>query len=145
MSTQRHGDERDTWDGLAQARREAARRGDRWVGTQHLLLALLARPEGEAQRVLRDAGVTRVQCELALAGLHGPTAPATHTDPRDVDVARRAQVLLDRAARTTAGGGITDEALLAVLLVDDDPGLARTVLNYLGVGRGLARVLTRQP
>jgi ATP-dependent Clp protease ATP-binding subunit ClpA len=146
VSTERHADGgRGTWDGLEQARREAAGRGERRVGTHHLLLGMLERPEGEAQRVLREAGVTRAQCELALAGLRGPGRPATRLDPAEVGLASRTQVLLDRAARSSPGDAVSDEALLAVLLVDDDPGLAGAVLDHLGVGPSLARELTSQP
>ena len=129
------------WSGLPEARREAGARGDHSVGSQHLLLALLGRSEGEAQRVLRRAGVSRAQFEAALRGFQGQAGPPTQVDPDDVDVSERARVLIDRAVHLEPSGEATDEALLAALLDDDDPGVAKAVLNYLGVGREWARGL----
>ena len=121
------------WDGLAQARREAADRGDRRVGTQHLLLALLARPEGDAQRVLRQAGASRARCETVLDALHGSGAPRSRRDADEVGAGDRASAVLDHAART-GEGVVTDEALLAALLADPHLGLAAAVFRYLGIG-----------
>ncbi|NUS87273.1 MAG: peptidase, partial [Streptomyces sp.] len=42
-------------------------RGDKYIGDEHLLLALTARP-GVAAHVLADHGVTYVQVERFLAG-----------------------------------------------------------------------------
>jgi hypothetical protein len=132
-----------TWDGLAEAKQEAAQRGEHRVGTHHLLLALVVRPEGEAQRALRQAGATRAECDTVLAALHGPGGPPTPCDPAGVVVGDRALVLLNDAGRMGGEGFVTDEALLATMILDRNPGLAGTALWWLGVGPSLGRALTK--
>jgi ATP-dependent Clp protease ATP-binding subunit ClpC len=62
---------------IERAGREATSRGHNHVGTEHLLLALLADPEGVAGRVLRQLGVAelaakRVEEVMALPGYSQP-------------------------------------------------------------------------
>jgi ATP-dependent Clp protease ATP-binding subunit ClpA len=48
---------------LKRAGSEAARRGHDYLGTEHLLLAIIADPDGIAGRVLRDLGVDELAAE----------------------------------------------------------------------------------
>jgi ATP-dependent Clp protease ATP-binding subunit ClpA len=130
-----------TWDGLSRARQEAADRGDRRVGTQHLLLALLDRPEGDAQRLLLRVGATRAECETVLAALRGAGRLPARREPREVGDGDRALRVLERAALTTHDGVIRDETLLAALVAEGDHGLAGAVFTHLGVRSRLVHEL----
>jgi len=55
---------------LSNAEQAAARLGDAYVSTEHLLLGLVA-SKGEAARVLRDAGATPERVEAALNAVRG--------------------------------------------------------------------------
>ncbi|MER7973578.1 MULTISPECIES: Clp protease N-terminal domain-containing protein [unclassified Streptomyces] len=55
----------DAKDVLARALRAAGARGDRHIGDEHLLLALVTRPGGEAE-ILHDHGVTHETVTQAL-------------------------------------------------------------------------------
>ena len=64
-------------------------------------------------------------------------------DPARVKVGDRALVLLSDAARLSREGVVTDEALLATMILDRKPGLAGNVLWWLGVGPSWGRALTQ--
>ena len=144
-----HGRSRpDSWSGLPLAREAAAAHGSSSVGTQHLLLALLARPQGTAQRVLRSAGITREGVEEAVASLRG-AGPWPAAFPADrVTMSDRVEVLLGRAAEvrseTPGDGQVRDEDVLVALLDSRDRATAQIVLGYLGVNRRLTKRLLRQ-
>ena len=54
---------------LEQSLREAVERGDRHLGLEHLLLALLARPEGGATRTLEELEVSPARLRRELEPL----------------------------------------------------------------------------
>src|SRR5262245_51415519 len=56
------------------AHEEALRRGDDYIGTEHLLLGLLREEEGIAARVLREGGVDLDQARAAVDQLVGQCA-----------------------------------------------------------------------
>ncbi|MEJ8279187.1 Clp protease N-terminal domain-containing protein [Pseudonocardia spirodelae] len=58
---------------LELALREAVRRGDRFIGTEHVLLGLV-RPDTAASRVLDEAGMTLYRTRRALDELRGRRA-----------------------------------------------------------------------
>jgi ATP-dependent Clp protease ATP-binding subunit ClpA len=86
------------------ARTEAERAGSPTIGTQHLLLGLIAEP-GAAGTVLAAAGVTR---DLVLAGIERLGAlPETGLGPGDAEALRSIGIDLDKVLGTlrgTAGG-----------------------------------------
>jgi ATP-dependent Clp protease ATP-binding subunit ClpA len=131
-----------TWDGLPRARQEAAEWGDRRVGTQHLLLALLARREGHAQHVLIQAGATRTECEIVLGAIHGSGTTRARRETVEVGDGDQARRVLERAALASHEDVIPDEVLLAALIAERDHGLAGAVFRYLGIERTLMRGLT---
>lgn len=62
---------------LKVARAEALRQGHEYVGTEHLLLALLQERTGLAPAVLKERGIAVEQVRLTIAQLLGPPpAPA---------------------------------------------------------------------
>jgi ATP-dependent Clp protease ATP-binding subunit ClpC len=78
------------------ARTEAGRLGHEHVGTEHLLLGLLARRDETAATVLREAGATAVAARHKVAEVTGTTgAPSAEERP----FTPRAQRALERAAR----------------------------------------------
>jgi ATP-dependent Clp protease ATP-binding subunit ClpA len=60
---------------LAAGAAEARRRGDNYVGTDHVLLVLIRNPDGGATAVLRQLGVDADAVEEALAGCLGTSKP----------------------------------------------------------------------
>jgi ATP-dependent Clp protease ATP-binding subunit ClpA len=125
------------WPGLARARAAAAANGDRYVGTQHLLLALLMRPDGPARHALADAGVDLAEAQTVLAALRGPGPPPVPTNAAEVQLGQRAVAILDAAsqARVELPGNnqVCDVDVLDALLASADPATAHIILRYLSV------------
>ena len=96
---------------LAAARQTAAAEGHAFVGTEHLLAALLAAPDGLAAMLLSRAGqdLPTFRAEL-LRGMRKSGGPAA--DPETIPTSRQAARVLERA-REGAGD---ESALLAALL-----------------------------
>jgi ATP-dependent Clp protease ATP-binding subunit ClpB len=54
---------------FSEAQREADRRKDEYISTEHLLLALVEAKQGDAGRILRAAGVSREALEKVIEGM----------------------------------------------------------------------------
>jgi hypothetical protein len=116
------------------ARGNAAAAGAHTVGTQHVLLALLA-TRGEAAAVLDRAGVDRGRVLAALQGITGVGARATPVDVERVAMSPRVGALIRRASQG-APGEIADLAVLGELLEEGgEPSLVQLVLTSLGARR----------
>ncbi|MGV1008076.1 MAG: Clp protease N-terminal domain-containing protein [Dermatophilaceae bacterium] len=88
------------------AREEADRRGDGWIGTEHVVLAL-AEDDAVSEAVLLDAGVTAEVLRAAMV----PGAPGARGD-LDADALRTIGIDLQdvrRAVERTFGEGALDE------------------------------------
>ena len=124
---------------------EAVALGHTWLGTEHLLLALLVDEGGEAARALRAAGVDAQGVRDEVVRVIGSPPPAgvggsTDGTPR---MTPRTQVVLElagRKARKRGGGQVRGEHVLLALLAEGE-GLATQVLFDLGVD---LRALRRQ-
>ena len=57
---------------IERAGREATSRGHDYLGTEHLLLALLADPDGVATGVLRELGVAEIAAERLQEIMESP-------------------------------------------------------------------------
>jgi prophage maintenance system killer protein len=121
------------------AQNEARGLGHRSVGTEHLLLGLLAEGEGVAALALESLGISleeaREQVE-EIAGL-GPGAPAGH-----IPFTPRAKQLLEGSLREALQLGHTyigTEHLLLSLLAEGDRTLAQLL-----AGRGASYALVRE-
>jgi hypothetical protein len=145
------------WSGIGPAARHAAGMGRSSIGTEHLLLALCDAPADDPARgLLADAGVDGARVTSALRAIHGlghgplPTrAGDLLPAPRTIAVLRRAGDLaaIDRAEGDGVGpAGHPAENLhvLAALLDSPDPGLARLVLDHLGVTDRLRRTVVER-
>jgi ATP-dependent Clp protease ATP-binding subunit ClpC len=117
---------------IAAAEQEVRLLGHSDVGTEHLLLGLLADEFGDVATLLRRAGVTasaarHMVAEVVVAG--------PGVDPAaSIGLTARAQRAIDRAgrfSRRALADGITDEHLLLGVL--DVEGLACQVLRRLDV------------
>jgi ATP-dependent Clp protease ATP-binding subunit ClpC len=131
---------------VAAANVEARGLGHDHVGTEHLLLGLLADRDGASSAVLREAGATLAAArhkvaevgaplELGAAGGGGGARSGGDGEaPGDLELTARAQRALDRAGRFArhdrAARVGTDHVLLGVLDVE---GLGCQVLRGLGV------------
>lgn len=113
------------------AQEEAARLGENFVGTEHLLLGLLREPDSVAGRVLRDMGieaeVVRHDVERQVTRGHGNLGQDMQLTPRS----RRIIDLAFDEARLLGNEYIGTEHLLLGLIREGD-GLAARVLQKRG-------------
>lgn len=120
------------------AQEEAQRFGDGYVSTEHLLLGLLREPDSMASRALIALGTNlpTVQREMEKLLPVGETRPS-----QDMTLTPRAKRVIDLAydeARNLNNNYIGTEHIL-LGLVREEEGLARQVLNKLGVELDRAR------
>lgn len=133
---------------LSLAGEEAHRLGHDFIGTEHLLLGLIAQAGTVASKVLSEAGadIAMARSEVALAvgrpAAQGPSARATSL-PYTAR-ARRALELALRESLRMSSAAIDSEHLLLGLLADGG-GVAGLVLSKLGAEpAGLRSVLVDQ-
>ncbi|KIF69454.1 Clp protease ClpX [Streptomyces sp. AcH 505] len=134
----------------------ARQRGDRRIGTEHLLLGLLDAPESPAVRALdidletaRGALDALDQDALAMLGIDvkGVARPPVPLSRKRTPFTSGARAVLPRAlaeVRKTGGRRITREHLLLSLLKCERPDPAAELLDRLGVDRDAVRERVRQ-
>lgn len=123
------------------ANAEAKRRGDRRVGTDHLLLALLADPDSVTAQALgtdldtaRDALDRLDRDALAYLGLHPTFSPSTLPGrPAERLRLTPAGRAVFTGLGTRARGGLP--RVLLALLAQEPPDPAAELLNALGADR----------
>ena len=122
---------------IARAQEEARSMGHPLVGTEHLLLGLVADPDGAAGRAFRKLGVTVEGArELVLAEV-----PPGQGTPGELPFSPRARGTLDGAPRQAMGlkdDFVGTEHVLLALLIERDSRTAN-VLTLLGAPPGLLR------
>jgi ATP-dependent Clp protease ATP-binding subunit ClpA len=130
---------------------EAARRGDRRVGTEHLLLGLLAAPVGQVADVVgvdveqARAGLAVMDAQaLRAVGVDAPELPAVapgRFGARVPFTAAAKEVLGQSLHAAAAEGGrrIQPRHLLLALLGRTEPDPAAVLLTRLGVDPVLVR------
>ncbi len=137
---------------LTAAADEACRRGDRRLGTDHLLLGILHDPASEAASALgvdldsaRAAQDALDRAALAVVGIHagdlGPIADAAGARRRP-PLTSGARAVLKRAieaARATGSRRIQTRHFLLALLACEPPDPAAQLLHQLGVDAAAAR------
>lgn len=148
---------------------EARRLGHNYVGTEHLLLVLLRKPEGRATRVLEQLGTRAEAVEEALWPCVAPGAPRIdpdalaalgidleavqdrlegvfgpgaleHTRAGCLGVAPRAKLALAHALDHADGQPLGDEHILLGMLSVPD-ALATHVLRTVGVSLKAAEAI----
>ena len=115
------------------ARREAAGRGDRVVGTEHLLLGLLQQGEGGACEALKEIGVT-LQAARLQADLFFPSDLAD-VEPGRLPLSKAARAALERSTSEVVrrGDDKLENAHLLLALLRDPEERAVQLLSGLGV------------
>ncbi|MEP6562448.1 MAG: Clp protease N-terminal domain-containing protein [Nakamurella sp.] len=140
---------------ILDATAEATRRGDRTVGTDHLVLALLADPATSPARALgvsiadaRDALETLDDIALSALGI-----TATGSGPLNIPGKPRRRLRLTPAAakvfvgsrRLSAGERLGPRHVLLSLLLTTRPDPAADLLDALGVDRNDVRYRLGRP
>ena len=116
---------------LAQSEEEARRLGHGFVGTEHLLLALIDSPDGLAAQLLSEIGITRSMVETQIVAL---IKPGTDSEERRLPFTPRAKAVVRSAVHEALQLGhhyIGTEHLLLGLFTDGD-AVAAKVLVKLG-------------
>jgi ATP-dependent Clp protease ATP-binding subunit ClpA len=113
---------------LSLAEEEARQMRHNWIGTEHMLIALL-RSDGVAQRALQALDVTLDQ---ARAGVF-KAVPPRETDVTEITVTPRVRTLLGKAIMLAApqSDRVRPQHLLLALVTDPD-GIGSQVLTELG-------------
>jgi hypothetical protein len=126
---------------LELAREEAGRLKHPYVGTEHLLLGLLAEGDNAASRALQGAGASLALCrEKVTEALASRSSASTADAAAELELTDRASRALDRAGRLSArlksDEVETSHVLISVLDVE---GTAGQVLRGLSVDLGAVR------
>jgi ATP-dependent Clp protease ATP-binding subunit ClpA len=113
---------------LAVAEEEARQMRHNWIGTEHMLIALL-RADGVAQRALRELAIT---LEQVRAGVF-KAVPPTETEVTEITVTPRVKTLLGKAMMLAApvSDRVRPQHLLLALVADPE-GIGSQVLTQLG-------------
>jgi ATP-dependent Clp protease ATP-binding subunit ClpA len=120
---------------VALAENEAIGLGHTWVGTEHLVLGLIAANGSIPQRVLTELGLTIDRVREQVKQLPPPSA---EWQTRDLTMTPRAKQLLERTAQRSGGGKVRAEVLL-VNIVRDSDGSGASVLDALKVTESMVR------
>jgi len=133
---------------------EARRRGDRTVGTEHLVLALLADPDSSTARALgvglpaaREALETLDGIALAALGI---TATGSVLEGVQGKSRRRLRLtptagkIFVRSRKLSAGERLGPQHVLLGLLLASRPDPAADLLDALGIDRDAVRARLRQ-
>jgi ATP-dependent Clp protease ATP-binding subunit ClpA len=113
---------------LGLAEEEARLMRHNWIGTEHMLIALL-RSDGVAQRALQALGVTLDQ---ARAGVF-KAVPPRETDVTEITVTPRVRTLLGKAITLAApSADLVKPQHLLLALVADPEGIGSQILTQLG-------------
>ncbi len=125
---------------LETAAREAAKLGQRRVGTEHLLLGVLRQDdEVGVSRVLSDHGLSRERCAEAISGAVDRSEPLRFEQP--LPLRAEAQRALDHARREAIALGDEDvqAAHLLLALLRHRDALSARLLERLGVEYATAK------
>ncbi len=144
------------WAIVLQASEEARRRGDRRIGTDHVLLALFADPSFEvvlgvslqqARHALESLDLEALGTLGVAQGSHAPELPmrAVPKKPRFRDVAQKDRLHLTPAAKkviqdaSRRRGYVRAQRVLAEILTLQPPDPAAVLLRALGVNTSEVR------
>ena len=128
---------------LAMAREESARLRHEYVGTEHILLAIIREGEGVAATVLQNLGVDLDELASRIEGVVKRGQPGTPKGP-DLPYTSRAKKVLELAmwqARDLNNNYVGTEHLLLGLIAEEK-GIAAQVLADGGVKLDNARAAT---
>ena len=126
---------------LIKARDEAHRRNHEYVGTEHLLLGLLAEDDALVMDVFENLGVRPIDVQATVAGYLTDGPPPARSRIHDLPYTARARVVLDQAIATAHefGDGYVGTQHLLLGLVRERTGLAATALTAAGLTEPVLR------
>ena len=134
---------------LELAMSEARHLNHAYVGTEHLLLGLIAERKGIAAQVLAEAGVTLEAAREEVLRILGTEMPQSQSPPPRPALAKSTFVaatpvlpLTDRGRRVLAQAGdlaaergspLITAVHVAIAIIEHEDGAANTVLDHFGV------------
>lgn len=124
----------DCRQALSAARRESQQLGHGYVGTEHILLALLAKPDSPATRVLRhlDVAIHSVRRDVEALVPRGKANPDPHDELPYTSRAKKVLELAMSEAHELGNTYVGVEHLLLGLM-REEKGIAAQVLRQRGV------------
>jgi ATP-dependent Clp protease ATP-binding subunit ClpC len=131
------------------AQEESQRLSHNYIGSEHLLLGLLAEREGVAARALQSLNVTLTAAREQVEEIIGPGQQTPHGHIPFTPRAKKILELSLREALTMSSQVINTEHLL-LGLIDEGDGVGAQILQRLGataqaVREAVARLITTEP
>jgi ATP-dependent Clp protease ATP-binding subunit ClpC len=113
------------------AQEESRLLGHNYIGTEHLLLGLLAEQEGVAARALESLNVTLTAAREQVIEIIGPGQQQQHGH---IPFTPRAKKILELSLREalTTGSEVIDTQHLLLGLIDEGDGVGAQILQRLG-------------
>jgi ATP-dependent Clp protease ATP-binding subunit ClpC len=131
------------------AQEESRLLGHNYIGTEHLLLGLLAEQEGVAARALESLNVTLTAAREQVEEIIGPGQQTPHGH---IPFTPRAKKILELALREalTMGSEVINTEHLLLGLINEGDGVGAQILQRLGataqaVREAVARLITAEP
>jgi ATP-dependent Clp protease ATP-binding subunit ClpC len=120
---------------LIRAREDARRRRHEYVGTEHLLLGLLAEEDTLVVDVLENLGVRPIDLQVAVEQMLIEGRPAGRIQTPDLPYTARARVVLDQAisAAHEFGDGYVGTQHLLLGLIREKQGIAARTMTTAGL------------
>ena len=125
---------------LIKARDEAHHRNHQYVGTEHLLIGLLAEDDTLVMDILENLGVNPIEIQTTVNHLAEDGPPSARSRIADLPYTARARVVLDQAigvAHEFGDGYVGTQHLLG--LVRERHGIAAKALAIAGVSEASLR------
>lgn len=131
------------------AQEESQRLSHNYIGSEHLLLGLLAEREGVAARALESLNVTLTAAREQVEEIIGP---GQQTPRGHIPFTPRAKKILELALREalTTGSEVINTEHLLLGLIDEGDGVGAQILQRLGataqaVREAVARLISADP
>ena len=131
------------------AQEESQRLSHNYIGSEHLLLGLLAEQEGVAARALQSLNVTLTAAREQVEEMIGP---GQQTPRGHIPFTPRAKKILELALREalTMGSEVINTEHLLLGLIDEGDGVGAQILQRLGataqaVREAVARLINAEP
>jgi ATP-dependent Clp protease ATP-binding subunit ClpC len=131
------------------AQEESQRLSHNYIGSEHLLLGLLAEQEGVAARALESLNVTLTAAREQVEEIIGPGQQTPHGH---IPFTPRAKKILELALREalTMGSEVINTEHLLLGLINEGDGVGAQILQRLGataqaVREAVARLITAEP
>jgi ATP-dependent Clp protease ATP-binding subunit ClpC len=120
---------------LIKAREDARRRHHEYVGTEHLLLGLLAEEDTLVVDILENLGARPIDLQMAVEHMITEGQPTGKTYSPDLPYTARARVVLDQAISTAHefGDGYVGTQHLLLGLIREKQGVAARAMTEAGL------------